>query len=95
MTPQRGSDRPPEADIARMASRLLTLMGEQVRGAGRVGMLELFLMWSDHLTIEQFGKALGYLMVMGLVGLQRGDVLVWTGPTAPARSASLPSRELL
>jgi hypothetical protein len=65
------------------AIRILVEMAEEVRShANGLDTLELFLQWSDHLTPEQFRKALRYLLRSHLVVLLPGDTLIWASPRA-------------
>lgn len=69
------------------ASRLLIEMAQEVREAPgfAIHTTDHYLMWSDHLTPDQYRKAIRYLVATRVVTLVFGDVLVWTHSSAKPR----------
>lgn len=67
--------------VSPAAFRILIEMAQEVRERKSIPILELFLMWEDHLDDRQFAKALRYLTRSGVVIWTPGDILVWSPPT--------------
>jgi hypothetical protein len=67
--------------VSPAAFRILIEMAQEVREARSIPILDLYLMWSDHLSEQQFRKALHYLVRSGVVIWTPGDILVWAPPT--------------
>lgn len=69
------------------AERLLIEMALEVREAegSALHTTDHYLMWSDHLSPDQYTKAVRYLVATRVVTLVFGDVLVWTHSSAKPR----------